>query len=160
MTPQDPEKKALVDKYVELGAMIGSEVMKAVDPWDGVAKRAGNLLPCMTVPYFCGNSAPCRKRDRFALETAKFNLEHHFAAVGLLEELDDSMKLYEMVVPEFFNGMQYQYRRLKDKLATRTKTQGKKQESDMVKSYLRERLKPEIEFYNFARELMYLRLNG
>ena len=55
LTPQDPDKKALVDKYVELGAMFGSEVMKASDPWEGVAKRAGNLLPCMTMPYFCGN---------------------------------------------------------------------------------------------------------
>ena len=55
LTPQDPDKKALVDKYVELGAMFGSEVMKAADPWEGVAKRAGNLLPCMTMPYFCGN---------------------------------------------------------------------------------------------------------
>ena len=55
LTPEDPDKRALVDKYVELGAMIGSEVMQAADPWDGISKRAGNLLPSMTLPYFCGN---------------------------------------------------------------------------------------------------------
>ena len=40
LTPEDPDKRALVDKYVELGAMIGSEVMQAADPWDGIPKRA------------------------------------------------------------------------------------------------------------------------
>ena len=55
LTPQDPKKKALVDKYVELGSMFVSEVMQAADPWEGIAKRAGNLLPFMTLPFFCGN---------------------------------------------------------------------------------------------------------
>ena len=55
LTPEDPDKKTLVDKYVELGAMIISEVMQAADPWDGLSKRAGNLLGPMTMPYFCGN---------------------------------------------------------------------------------------------------------
>ena len=55
LTPEDPDKKALVDKYVELGAMFPSEVMQAANPWDGLSKRAGNLLPAMTMPFFCGN---------------------------------------------------------------------------------------------------------
>ena len=38
LTPADPEKKALVEKYVELGSMIGSEVMGAADPWAGITK--------------------------------------------------------------------------------------------------------------------------
>ena len=55
LTPVDLEKKALVQKYVELGAMVFSEVVQAADPWDGLSKRAGNLLPVMTLPFFCGN---------------------------------------------------------------------------------------------------------
>ena len=55
LTPKDPDKKALVDKYVELGAMIMPEVMKAANPWDGISKRAGNLLPTMTMPFFCAD---------------------------------------------------------------------------------------------------------
>ena len=33
LTPEDPDKKALVEKYVELGAMNGAEVMGVADPW-------------------------------------------------------------------------------------------------------------------------------
>ena len=48
LTPADPEKKALVEKYVELGSMIFSEVMGAADPWTGISKvvtRASNKGP-------------------------------------------------------------------------------------------------------------------
>ena len=55
LMPEDPVKKALVHKYVELGAMVFSEVIEAVDRWDGISKRAGNLLPVMTMPFFCAN---------------------------------------------------------------------------------------------------------
>jgi len=55
LTPTDPEKKALMNKWVESGAMIMSEVTQASDPWDGMAKRAGNLLGPMTFPIFCAN---------------------------------------------------------------------------------------------------------
>ena len=33
LTPEDPDKKALVEKYVELGAMNGAEVLGVADPW-------------------------------------------------------------------------------------------------------------------------------
>ena len=33
LTPEDPDKKALVEKYVELGAMNMAEVMGVADPW-------------------------------------------------------------------------------------------------------------------------------
>eukprot|EP00092_Neocalanus_flemingeri_P011679 GFUD01012589.1.p1 GENE.GFUD01012589.1~~GFUD01012589.1.p1 ORF type:complete len:348 (-),score=95.98 GFUD01012589.1:88-978(-) len=55
LTPTDPGKKALMDKWVESGAMIKSEVFEAADPWDGLSKRAGNMLLPMTMPLFCAN---------------------------------------------------------------------------------------------------------
>ena len=55
LTPSDPVKKALMDKWVESGSMIKSEVLGAPNPWDGMTKRFGNLLGPMTLPLFCGN---------------------------------------------------------------------------------------------------------
>jgi glutathione S-transferase len=55
LTPTDPGKKALMDKWVESGSMIMSEVISAADPWDGLSKRFGNMLGPMTMPLFCAN---------------------------------------------------------------------------------------------------------
>jgi len=55
LTPADPTKKALVDKWVESGSMFISEVFEASSPWDGISKRAGNMLAPMTLPLFCAN---------------------------------------------------------------------------------------------------------
>jgi len=54
LTPTDPEKKKVMDKWVDQGAMIMSEVDKK-NPWPGMSGRAGNLLPPMTMPLFAAN---------------------------------------------------------------------------------------------------------
>jgi len=54
LTPTDPEKGKLMDKWVDYGAMIISEVDKS-DPWPGVTKRMGNMLGPMTLPLFVAN---------------------------------------------------------------------------------------------------------
>jgi len=46
LTPNDPVKKALMDKWVDSGAMI---------PTDGLEKRIGNLLNGVTQPLFCAS---------------------------------------------------------------------------------------------------------
>jgi len=55
LTPTDPAKKALMDKWVESGSMFMSEVIEAPTPSEGMIKRFGNLLGPMTMPLFCGN---------------------------------------------------------------------------------------------------------
>ena len=56
LTPTDPTKKTLMDKWLESGAMIMSEVFEASNPWDGFSKRFGNILGPMTMPLVCGNN--------------------------------------------------------------------------------------------------------
>ena len=51
LTPKDPDVKALMDKWLESGAMLTSEGMK----WSGFSKRLGNLLGPMTLPIFAAN---------------------------------------------------------------------------------------------------------
>ena len=55
LTPKDPKLKALMDKWVESGAMIMPELQG--DPWAGLSKRVGNLLPIMTLPIFAAKYA-------------------------------------------------------------------------------------------------------
>jgi len=55
LTPADPALRALMDKWVESGSMVMSEVMGGVTFWGGMSKRLGNLLGPMTMPLFCAN---------------------------------------------------------------------------------------------------------
>ena len=51
LTPKDPDVKALMNKWLESGAMVTSEGMD----WNGLSKRLGNVLGPMTLPIFAGN---------------------------------------------------------------------------------------------------------
>ena len=51
LTPKDPDVKAVMDKWLESGAMVTSEGMD----WNGLSKRLGNVLGPMTLPIFAGN---------------------------------------------------------------------------------------------------------
>jgi hypothetical protein len=60
LTPTDPAKKALVDKWVNSGSMVISEVLGTDNPWSGIEKRMGNLLIIITMPMFAAMSAQFR----------------------------------------------------------------------------------------------------
>jgi len=112
------------------------------------------------IPYFCGNDPWCRKRDRRALDQAKHNLLHSFIAVGVLEQFEESLELFEMILPQFFKGIRWLYQRHTEELQEKSKTANKVEESDAVKSFLRARLGPEIELYEFAQQTMRFRLES
>ena len=50
-TPKDPDDKALMEKWLDFGAMVKDE---GTD-WNGLSKRLGNLLSPMTLPLFAAN---------------------------------------------------------------------------------------------------------
>jgi len=54
LTPSDPEKRKVMDKWVNQGAMIMSDVDKK-NPWKGLESRAGNLLGAITMPVFAAH---------------------------------------------------------------------------------------------------------
>merc|ERR550539_223588 len=54
LTPTDPEKKKVMEKWVNQGAMIMSDVDKK-NPWKGLESRAGNLLGAITMPLFAAH---------------------------------------------------------------------------------------------------------
>nr|XP_054753124.1 uronyl 2-sulfotransferase-like [Lytechinus pictus] len=57
------------------------------------------------VPYFCGQDSRCREKTMWAVEEAIRNVKDNYVAVGLLEELEDTLKVFEKLVPEFFDGV-------------------------------------------------------
>lgn len=67
-----------------------------------------NGLPYdLTIPYFCGQDPRCMYfNDKWALATAKSNVERYFPAVGVLEELNATLEVFENIIPYFFKGVQ------------------------------------------------------
>ena len=62
------------------------------------------------IEFFCGNAFPCQSRGvpettlRQGLEKAMHNVEKNFFVVGVLEQFDDTLHLFEKLLPRFFNG--------------------------------------------------------
>ena len=55
--------------------------------------------------YFCGHMKFCGQGDKRALERAKENLRAQFAAVGIMEQTDVTLKVFKAVLPEYFHGL-------------------------------------------------------
>ena len=56
----------------------------------------------------------CSFRDpsTWALNEAKQNVQDHYVAVGLLEELEDTFRVFEKVLPDAFDGVLDVYRNI------------------------------------------------
>lgn len=106
------------------------------------------------IPYFCGNEDYCRQRKQKALQQAKENILKHFTVVGVLERFDETLKLFEELLPSYFRGVQESYKLRKELIVEKSKTADKKEESDEVKNYLRGKMAVEMELYEFVNKLM------
>ncbi|KAK6619295.1 Heparin sulfate O-sulfotransferase [Polyplax serrata] len=80
---------------------------------DCVAK---NLPDCsydnmwLQIPFFCGHAAQCWETGSpWALEEAKRNLVRNYFAVGVTEEMEEFIKLMEMILPRMFKGATQHY---------------------------------------------------
>lgn len=56
--------------------------------------------------WFCGHAPECRDpaRPRLALEIAKRNVATEYAHVGVLEDLPNTVQLFRVLLPTFFEG--------------------------------------------------------
>lgn len=110
----------------------------------GMAPTADNGMTRFVSGNFI-DTVPYGKCDEQMLETAKRNLDNHFAVVGLQEKFDLSMLLFHKVLG-FEKYPFYEYK---------NKTQ-KKKESKLDNTQLNEimpYIKYDIELYNYAKEL-------
>ena len=61
----------------------------------------GPLTRWFIFDYF---SSICKKRDNKALSIAKQNVLERYAIVGILEDINNTMKAFEVAAPNFFAG--------------------------------------------------------
>lgn len=83
---------------------------------------------------------------------AKSNVEQAYAVVGVLEELQASLRAFEAKIPKFFAGASQLYEKHKDDLSVKNKNVNKPKISEKVKEFLKQGFSNEIEFYEFCKQ--------
>ncbi|KAG1649449.1 Heparan sulfate 2-O-sulfotransferase 1 [Nymphon striatum] len=111
----------------------------------------------MVIPFFCGQSSECRLRgNKWALNMAKYNIENHYAVVGVLEHMDKTLSVLEKYLPAFFSGVSEIYQLKRYHL---NKSDGKRmikpENLKIAKSYL----SSEYDLYNFVIQRLDIQFN-
>lgn len=99
--------------------------------------------------YFCGHDRVCHSGNSTALAMAKDNMERHFAAVGLLEDVELTLQVFEKVVPGYFALRNQDY-----KLPRTNKNEQKMHLSLEEDEAVRRANAADIELYAHARQLL------
>ncbi|XP_047483949.1 uncharacterized protein LOC125035760 [Penaeus chinensis] len=109
----------------------------------------------LQLSFFCGQETFCQLvGNRKALQLAKYHAETRYTAVGILEELPLSYKVFQHYLPLFFarattleegtGNMRWNSQDEKPAVSERTK--------NLMRSYLKE----DLEFYHFLKQRLYL----
>ncbi|XP_039253042.2 uronyl 2-sulfotransferase-like [Styela clava] len=138
-----------------------SEADRLMDIDECVKKRHRECMnPWMYLQFFCGTAPECsntttlEQKER-ATEIAKSNILNEYYVVGVLEQFEDTLKLFQTMMPDFFIDViptwKSEFVQIKQNM---TRTTYKKEMSLESKNFFRfGPLHYEIELYNFAREL-------
>lgn len=106
--------------------------------------------------FFCGHSHECTPFNTVgALERAKHAVESQYAVVGVLEDLNTTLSVFEKYVPRFFGGatdIYYDQRNSFNKINTNA---FKPPVSERVKEIVRRNFTREIEFYQFCKQRLH-----
>ncbi|XP_070568988.1 uronyl 2-sulfotransferase-like isoform X2 [Ptychodera flava] len=104
------------------------------------------------IPFFCGHDERCRTASRWSLEKAISNLEEKFLVVGFIEDLEASLQVLEILLPQMFEGAAEIYKLPAASKTARTSTKHKVAATEEVRNILKSRLPYEYEFYDFAKK--------
>ncbi|XP_076048250.1 heparan sulfate 2-O-sulfotransferase hst-2-like [Oratosquilla oratoria] len=112
----------------------------------------------LQLSYFCGHHPGCLQvGNQGALQRAKRHVENYYSVVALLEEYLLSFKVLEEYVPRFFANV------TSEKMSSGTikrKTTFKPPVSNSTKNLLRNILKEDMEFYDFAKQRLHKQANA
>nr|CAB3267572.1 uronyl 2-sulfotransferase-like [Phallusia mammillata] len=141
------QKQSLSDEllHMSLEDCVNKKVIKNCLPEDRTM-----------LAYFCGHELQCRRLGPYALQKAKLNVMKHFHVVGLLEDMKNTLKVFEALLPRYFQGVQDVY--LTSPEINGTKTHSRVDPPEYIKTLIREYLQPEVEFYEFVRQRFYQQL--
>ncbi|CAG5104678.1 Oidioi.mRNA.OKI2018_I69.chr1.g1445.t1.cds [Oikopleura dioica] len=156
-------------KEDDRGSFNGSEEDKQRTIDQCVEQKNDQCMDPITwkyIEFFCGNAFPCNSRSgkeevtKQAMMKAMHNIEHNFFAVGVLEQFDDTLKLFEKMLPRFFTGATEVYHsdRIAEKRAA-TKTVGAVPMNNATRHFFATGpLRYEYQLYAFTRQLFNERL--
>ena len=106
--------------------------------------------------FFCGDEALCEKGTAKAVELAKYNMKHYYAAIGLTENFNLYLKLLRKRLPRYFRLSQFIPHEKPGGYDGATVRK--------VPSKLKERIKKanaaDYEIYHYARTLFYEQLKA
>ncbi|CAK8682999.1 unnamed protein product [Clavelina lepadiformis] len=120
-----------------------------------------NVTECSTgrlwyiVPYFCGQESICQRPSTYSLQRAKQRLLDNYLAVGILEDFQGTLKIFEKLMPYHFKGAPDIWQDISRGTVNNTSTVGKEKIRPEVYAILKERMAMEYEFYNFAVKRFY-----
>ncbi|XP_072051962.1 uronyl 2-sulfotransferase-like [Amphiura filiformis] len=103
------------------------------------------------VPFFCGQHKDCKFPSLWALNQAINNVEENYLFVGILEELEDSLRVLEKLLPSMFTHALEYYLHPVVKDMSSTVTVNKKKPSPEVQKIMKDAMQFEYQFYNFVR---------
>lgn len=105
--------------------------------------------------FFCGHDEECTPfNSEGALERAKRSVEQQYAVVGVLEDFNVTLTVFEHYIPRFFKGASKVYYGDMG-LHKINHNAFKPLVSEAVKDIVRKNFTREIEFYQFCRQRLY-----
>ena len=84
---------------------------------------------------------------------AKLNVEKYYSVVGILENMDETIRVLESYVPAYFEGAsQVFYEKMSNKI---NQNVHKPNVSNDIKNLVKANMTLEMEFYNFCRQKLF-----
>lgn len=154
---RDPVSR-FISSYLYYHFSSKAHIQTILDP----AHKNESLMSCLEhqhegcthnlmTKYFCGHHRFCKLGNEEALRTAKENLRNDFVAVGLVEEMDKSLKVFIKTLPTLFRNLdQEPVLRNVD-----NKNEHHMEFSDEEKHAVQNANLADMELYRCARELLH-----
>ncbi|XP_002740653.1 uronyl 2-sulfotransferase-like [Saccoglossus kowalevskii] len=109
------------------------------------------------IPYFCGQDDMCRVPSRWALETAIRHVVKDYVFVGILEDFENTLRILEIIMPQFFGGASEAYSTIVTKGDVQSfKSVSRKEPAEVATTIMKQRMAYEYEFYDFVKRRMEL----
>uniref|UniRef100_A0A1B0CBD4 Putative heparan sulfate 2-o-sulfotransferase pipe n=1 Tax=Lutzomyia longipalpis TaxID=7200 RepID=A0A1B0CBD4_LUTLO len=106
--------------------------------------------------FFCGHDEECTPFNTVgALERAKYAVESQYSVVGVLEDLNTTLSVFEAYIPRFFRGAKNIYWEEVNNFNKINRNSFKPPVSEEVKDIVRRNFTREIEFYQFCKQRLH-----
>jgi len=106
--------------------------------------------------FLCGHDDECNPfNTKDAIERAKFAVENEFAVVGILEDIETSLAVFEKYIPQFFAGATEIYNENKEYFKRINQNNFKPTVSDEIRKLISPNFTQETELYEFLKKRLY-----